>query len=507
MPNKDKPLRVGSVAYNRAHGLNKAAGGPGKSGGSAPKPSAPKPSAPKPSSGGGGGSSPRPSGGGGGGGSSSPRPGSVAYNRAHGLNKAAGGPGKQTGENVAYSAAGSNQSQALTRAQQRQGSVAYNRLHGLNKAATKGAASQNVNDLFNPNQSGGSQSGSSGGGTPWDKFRQDFSQQGLHDFAQELWDNTSEVSGLKKGPKFQAAILGENGFYMDGNAPMVLPKGVKDYGFKPGDQFFDPDKYTPHAENAGMDPSMGGSITGKIAYFKADGTPMFEVGHDANPNWDKYQDGQERMSSEGLYQDKYNVGYHGADDEGDMFASNAALGSVASYFKDYNNGKKDFSQVYHDFVEGDRTGGYAGDVLKLIDQGRMKVTDDQYNRIVVDAQNYNWDQKNARSGPQGSYYDVRAGGTASGYEPGGSLTKAGGVHDDARAQAMNQTGSQQQSQAYQQQQMVNTYQEPQSANPNLGSVSGGRTNAYQNWQDKQGSGNKDLNINFNFDPYKFMQGQ
>lgn len=263
--------------------------------------------------------------------------------------------------------------------------------------------------------------GSSGSGSsntaslsPWQKFSKDFDAGAHQSYVDKLWDDTSDVSGLKKGPKFQGAQMGPNGFIMDANAPMVLPQGVKEYGFKPGDQFFDAENYTPHVENAWMDPSMGGAITGKIAYFKPDGTAIQEVAHDANPNWDKYQDGQPRMSSEGLYQDRYNVGYHGADDMGDMYASQAAMGSIASYFKNYNSGKQDFSEAYHNFVDGDRTGGYAGDVLKMIDQGRMKVTDDQYNRIVVDAQNYDWDKRNEIAGRDAGQasYDSRVGGMA-----------------------------------------------------------------------------------------------
>ncbi len=248
--------------------------------------------------------------------------------------------------------------------------------------------------------------------TAWQKFSKDFDAGNHQNYVDKLWDNTSDISGLKKGPKFQGAQMGPNGFIMDANAPMVLPQGVKQYGFKPGDQFFDAENYTPHAKNAWMDPSMGGAITGKIAYFKPDGTAMYEVAHDANPNWDKYQDGQSRMSSEGLYQDRYNVGYSGADDQGDMYASNAAMGSIKSYFDNYNKGEQDFSEAYHNFVDGDRTGGYAGDVLKMIDQGRMKVTDDQYNRIVIDAQNYDWDKRNEIAGRDAGQasYDSRVGG-------------------------------------------------------------------------------------------------
>ena len=70
---------------------------------------------------------------------------------------------------------------------------------------------------------------------------------------------------------------------------------------------------------------------------KQDNKPVNNTGFNAN-NADMLTTNQAtpgRLSSEGLYQDRYNVGYHGEDDQGDEYASNAYLGSIKSYFKGY----------------------------------------------------------------------------------------------------------------------------------------------------------------------------
>ncbi len=239
-------------------------------------------------------------------------------------------------------------------------------------------------------------------------------QNFLNNFSQEEMDKYAD-RWKGKEPNF-GATMGPDGLYFDANNSVSLPQGMDKYGFKAGDMLFDTSRMKIHDENlhmAGMD--MGAELTGRISYMKADGTPMFETtGSGTNPNWDKYaESGSERMSSEGLYQDRYNVGYHGADDQGDEYASNASHGSIASYFKDYNNGEKSFGQAYNSFVGSDRKDGYAGDVLKLIDSGRMKVSDDQYNMIVTDAQNYDWENRAEIAGRDahgGGTYDARVGG-------------------------------------------------------------------------------------------------
>lgn len=135
-----------------------------------------------------------------------------------------------------------------------------------------------------------------------------------------------------------------------------------------------------------------------------------------NPNNDLYTFGDKRQTSEGLYQDRYNVGYSGDDDKGDMYASNAFMGSTKGYFENYNAGKDNFLHAYKNYVGIKRDEGYAGDVLKLIDQGRIKnVDDDTYNMIVTDAKNYDWGKRNKIAGLDahgGGTYDSRVGGRA-----------------------------------------------------------------------------------------------
>lgn len=143
-----------------------------------------------------------------------------------------------------------------------------------------------------------------------------------------------------------------------------------------------------------------------------------------NPNNNLYTFGDKRQSSEGLYQDRYNVGYHSDDDKGDEYASNSFMGSTKRYFDNYNAGKDNFLHAYKNYVGIKRDEGYAGDVLKLIDQGRIKdVDDDTYNMIVTDAKNYDWDKRNEIAGRDahgGGSYDSRAGGRAlKSYEPAG----------------------------------------------------------------------------------------
>jgi len=143
-----------------------------------------------------------------------------------------------------------------------------------------------------------------------------------------------------------------------------------------------------------------------------------------------------RGSSEGLYQDKYNVGKSGEDDKGDTYLSQGSLGSINSYFNISGNTQEDvvnswnandFEKSYADWKHtgnsevGEGHGGYAGDVLKMIDQNNFKVTDEQYNRLIEDTKNHNWNSQMSSDGtgsgrshadfdPNGMY-DARIGGT------------------------------------------------------------------------------------------------
>ena len=143
-----------------------------------------------------------------------------------------------------------------------------------------------------------------------------------------------------------------------------------------------------------------------------------------------------RDSSDGLYQDRYSVGKGGEDDKGDMYLSQGALGNINSYFGIKGNSQEDvvnswnannFEKSYADWKDtgnsevGKGHGGYAGDVLKMIDQNNFKVTDEQYNRLVNDAKNHNWNSQMSSDGTQAGrshadfdasgMYDARIGGT------------------------------------------------------------------------------------------------
>ena len=151
-----------------------------------------------------------------------------------------------------------------------------------------------------------------------------------------------------------------------------------------------------------------------------------------------------RLSSEGLYQDRYSVGKNGEDDLGDTYLSQGALGNINDYFKISGNTQEevreswnnaDFDKSYESWSHTGRSdggghGGYAGDVLKMIDQNNFKVTDEQYNRLVNDAKNYNWDSKMSSDGTQAgkSHADFNASGT---YDAriGGTMESQGNMND------------------------------------------------------------------------------
>lgn len=153
---------------------------------------------------------------------------------------------------------------------------------------------------------------------------------------------------------------------------------------------------------------------------------------------------QGRLSSEGLYQDRYSVGKSGQNDKGEKYVSQGALGSINDYFGIKGNTQEevrdswnnfDFDKGYKSWThtgrgDGGGHGGYAGDVLKLIDQNNFKVTDEQYNRVVNDAKNYNWDSKMASDGTQAgaSHKDFDASGT---YDAriGGTMQSQGNMND------------------------------------------------------------------------------
>lgn len=173
----------------------------------------------------------------------------------------------------------------------------------------------------------------------------------------------------------QAAKIGPDGIYYDANNPTMIPKIE---GVESGDLIFDNSRFTIHDQNKHLPKNYGQDLTGRVAFVKADGGIIPETtGYSSvNRNWDKYvKDNSERLSSEGLY--------------GDEYKSNDRMGSIYSYFKDVDSGKKSFDESYYMFAGGNRADGDPSDVLKLIDEGRIKnVTNKEYNRVVVDAQNF-----------------------------------------------------------------------------------------------------------------------
>ena len=225
-----------------------------------------------------------------------------------------------------------------------------------------------------------------------------------------------------------------------------------------------------------------------------------------NPNIDQYKQGGERMSSEGLYQDRYNVGYHSDDDLGDEYASTAFQGSVNKTFDKFRKGEQNFFQAYQQYVGSGRDEGYAGDVLKLIDSGKLKVSDDQYNMVVTDAQNYDWDKRGEIAGRDSgdSYYDSRAGG------------RAGNQTDEAQQEYMKSIGHPAAGgfQNDYDQGTSNQYQQNQSQQQNNMNYdfsqfmpSQRQGQKFQSYQGYSGPTSFGAGMKFSFDPSKFMQGQ
>ena len=150
-----------------------------------------------------------------------------------------------------------------------------------------------------------------------------------------------------------------------------------------------------------------------------------------------------RLSSDGLYQDRYSVGKTGADDEGDTYLSQGSLGSIDSYFRGWKNNEKDFLSNFDDSYdswthtgrgEGEGGhGGYAGDVLKYLDSSGLgkQISDEQYNKVVNDAKNHNWESQMASDGTQSgrSHANFDASGT---YDAriGGSMQSQGNMNDE-----------------------------------------------------------------------------
>ena len=247
------------------------------------------------------------------------------------------------------------------------------------------------------------------------------------------WDGTMSNWG--------ASTPGNGPGYYDMSSLENAPEGLK-----PGDMYFNPDNFPKQGANG--DTYSG--ITGRVAWITPGGKPYPEfAGSNARMNWDSYAPaGSERMSSEGLYQDKYSVGesegfagydYAGGEQHSDQ---RNAWGIVDDYFKGYQEGTQSFDRAYSSFVGDGQNAGYAGDILKMIDKGIFPgVSDDAYNRAVVDAKAYNWDARGKREG-----YMSDASRDFAGYDPDYSYDiRAGGLNtqqDNYRSYSNEQTALQ-----------------------------------------------------------------
>ena len=262
------------------------------------------------------------------------------------------------------------------------------------------------------------------------------------------------------------------------------------------------------------------------------------------------------------YQSKYNVGYHDGSDLGDDYVSQGALGNMRDYF--FNN-NPDRRPGEYDFERGlamwEGEHGYSGDVLKWIDSGKsgMDVTNEQYNRLIDNAENFDWKRKmNSKArgnAPRGevsasAQYDPRVGGhytntyedssyQSPDWKPAGYTPHWQEKQDDREAKQWAQSPGNPESPnydgSYREGMGPAGYKPPASFNTNPGSntntdlVPNTNTanitppeNNYNNydWEAQMSaaqttfnpykSNNKpsySSNMNFNFNPYKFQQGQ
>ena len=269
-----------------------------------------------------------------------------------------------------------------------------------------------------------------------------------------------------------------------------------------------------------------------------------------------------RKDGSQYYQGKYSVGYHNDYDQGEDYVSESALGNMRDYFfkKNSGPGQYDFEGGLADW---ENEGGYAGDVIKWIDSGKsgMDVTDEQYNRLADSSENFDWKRKMNSMARQGSergtvsasaQYDPRVGGHYTNtyedtsyhspdWRPEGYVSANQGYKDkkkdDAWAANPNNpanggslspnaggAGYRGLSTEGKMGLVGNNYGSNQSdfaPNPNTASVTPVENN-YNNydWEAQMSAAQNKINpyksnntpsysssMNFNFDPYKFQQGQ
>ena len=256
-------------------------------------------------------------------------------------------------------------------------------------------------------------------------------QQGID--RQEAYAAANPKAGLAKKEHHNISLTKDGLFDWDSTKPIngLNVEKLKEFGIKGGDKIFDPNQINSINE---------GTFDGTLnAHYYEQGVAMpvnwgqsggYGKDHEAQMLWNQQiadADGSQLQDGSHLYQDAYAVGYHGADDAGSKYVGSQHHESIKQAILDHNKhrGITGIKQGINNYI---RDGGYAGDALKFIDEGHKKnLTSEEdikwYNSLIKQAEGFDWEAENqSRASDAGGYYDVRAGGLAAQYQPGGSGT-------------------------------------------------------------------------------------
>lgn len=232
------------------------------------------------------------------------------------------------------------------------------------------------------------------------------------------------TAGLSKLEHHNISLT-ENGLFdWNSNNPIngLDVAKMKEFGIQGGDKIFDPAAYKS------VNAHQGATTDGRLnAHYFAEGLAMplrtDAMGgqmdeHNAQMQWNEQRANAPTdafLSSDGLYQDRYAVGYHGKDDMGSNFVGSDHSESINQYINDHN-AHRDINDIRSGIDSYIRDGGYAGDALKILDgKHKQNLTSAKdigwYNSLVKQAEGFDWEAENqSRAGDAGGYYDVRAGG-------------------------------------------------------------------------------------------------
>ena len=459
--------------------------------------------------------------------SSSPRPGSVAANRAAGTNKSAVNqqaknngtvrPGSvkynrdqaksnnqtmaqyKTANNINKSGSRSKNSRQLEARQLREGSVANIR----QKAAGQNMTVEDYRKQISNGTQNNTNNQSAGGGVNENQALFDQYGQGLKGYAnwynavgkQKLLDRQAEhKANNPNSPLAQAdwttlELTDKGLFNWDSTKPVnsLNTDMMKKFGIKGGDVIFDVSKMKS------VNDYQGATFDGRLNAHHYDGGLAMPLRTDDSSHmkehnqqmqrmdWRANASGTELASADGLFQDKYAVGYHSDDDKGNNF-----VGSQHSASINQADGKT-LKEKINNYV---KDGGYAGDGLKALEKHKHNLTSEKdirwYNGLVEEAKAFDWEAKNQSwAGDAGGYYDIRAGG------------RAQNQTDEAKAEYMKQmqggfTNDYDQNTS-------NQYQDNQYQQQNNATVD------YSQFMPTM-KGSSKFNT-FQFDPFKFLQGQ